>query len=160
MPNDCPETFSWVVPGVLAAMSRPLDTRRAFEFFSDEKINVVVSLTERPLNSALVEEFGLENPHLPIRDFHAPTPQQIDEFVEIVDRAQEPGRKVVVHCLAGRGRTGTMLACYLVSRGRSPDEALRRVRSLRPGSVETSEQEDAVHHYAQRQRKDDRPDVS
>jgi len=150
MRKDCPEEFSWVVPGVVAAMSRPLDTRKAFEFFKDENIDVVITLTESPLNLALVEEFGLEYHHLPIRDFAAPRPEQVDRFVEIIEKARTAGRKVVVHCLAGRGRTGTMLACYLVSRGRSPEEALKEVRALRPGSVETKEQEQAVRAYARR----------
>ena len=144
------EKFSWVIPGVLAAMARPLDTRKAFEFFQDEGIKVVVSLTHGALTKALVEEFDVEYHHIPVLDFTAPTARDIDRFVQVVHEARKSGKKTLVHCLAGRGRTGTMLACYLVSQGQPPDEALERVRSIRPGSVETSEQECAVHRYARR----------
>jgi protein-tyrosine phosphatase len=41
-----------------------------------------------------------------------------------------------------------MAACYLVSLGRTPEEALAEVRALRPGAVETEEQEEAVQDYA------------
>ena len=56
---------------------------------------------------------------------------------------------VVAHCFWGRGRTGTMLACYLVKdEGIDPQEAISRIRDQRPYSVETYEQEDAVINYA------------
>ena len=56
----------------------------------------------------------------------------------------------MAHCFWGRGRTGTMLACYLVKdEGISAEDAIKRIRDLRPYSVETYEQEDAVIEYAE-----------
>ena len=151
--SDAPEGFSWVIPDVLAAMGRPRDPRKTLEFFKDEGIDVIVSLTETPLTEAVVSEFGFEYHHIPVDDFTAPNPQQIDRFISVVAKAREARKRSVVHCYAGRGRTGTMIACYLVSLGTPPDEALRQVRLLRPGSVETREQEDAVHSYSRRLRR-------
>jgi atypical dual specificity phosphatase len=51
------------------------------------------------------------------------------------------------HCLGGVGRTGTMVACYLVVRGATPREAIAEVRARRPGSIQTGEQERVVHRY-------------
>ena len=54
-----------------------------------------------------------------------------------------------MHCGAGMGRTGTMLACYLVGKGYSFQDALAHVRQRRPGSVETLEQEGVIRDYAE-----------
>ena len=151
-----PADFDWVVPGVLAAMGLPPDTRRALEFFQDEGIGVIVTLMERPLNRALVEEFGFEYHHIPIEDFSPPSLEQAREFVQVVESAREAGRRTIVHCLAGRGRTGTMAACYLVGAGCAPRDAIRRIRDLRPGSIETYAQERAVFRYARSLRDDKR----
>ena len=43
-----------------------------------------------------------------------------------------------------------MLASYLVAKGHPPDNALARVRRLRPGSIETDDQVDAITEYARR----------
>ena len=57
---------------------------------------------------------------------------------------------VAVHCLWGLGRTGTMLACYLVKyEGLTASQAISKVRQLRPYSIETEGQEEAVHEYYQ-----------
>ena len=143
-----PDSFTWVIPGVLAAMAKPDNPRTVLEFFKDEGIGAIVTLMERPLNKALIEEFGFEYHHIPISDFSAPSADQISEFVEAVEDARRSGQKIVVHCLAGQGRTGTMLACYLVSQGRSSTEAIGEIRELRPGSIETNAQERAVYQYA------------
>lgn len=62
-----------------------------------------------------------------------------------------PSQAVAVHCALGFGRTGTMLACYLVKeRGLTAGDAIAEIRRLRPGSIETYEQEKAVFQFYQR----------
>ena len=73
---------------------------------------------------------------------------QIEQFLAVVEQAQEDGRAVGIHCTAGQGRTGTMLAAFLVSQGLTAPEALAKIRRLRPGSVETVEQEERVAEFA------------
>lgn len=58
---------------------------------------------------------------------------------------------VAVHCMHGHGRTGTMLACYLVKELKiSGIEAINQIRTLRRGSIETHDQEKAVMQFYQR----------
>jgi atypical dual specificity phosphatase len=141
--------LTWIDKDV-AVMGRPSDLRKAVELFKDASIGVVISLTETALNTDILAEFDIEYHHIPVNDFHAPDAAQIDRFVSIVAAAREARRKTLVHCFAGRGRSGVMAACYLISLGRTPEEALAEVRSRRRGAVETEEQEDAVHDYAKR----------
>jgi len=54
----------------------------------------------------------------------------------------------VVHCLAGLGRTGTVAACLLVTRGRTAGESIAAVRAVRPGSVQSQAQADFVEAFA------------
>ena len=58
----------------------------------------------------------------------------------------------ILASLAGRGRTGTVLAAYFVSQGMPARDAVQHVRTLRPGSIETPEQERAVFELARRLR--------
>jgi atypical dual specificity phosphatase len=79
----------------------------------------------------------------------SPTLDQLVQLVDYMRRVVSEGGNVVAHCAAGLGRTGTVLAAYLVGDGLSATEAIRKVRSLRPGSIETEGQERSVHRYAE-----------
>lgn len=86
------------------------------------------------IDDPLLESLGISRVSLPMRDGQAPTRQQVERFLQIVE--DSPGR-VFVHCGAGVGRTGTMAAAYLVKSGQAdPVEALRRNLSVGPPSLE------------------------
>ena len=139
--------FSWIIEGEIAGMAKPASSVYDFEFLKDNGFEAIVSLSELPLSEVLIEEFGFTVKHIPVRDFEAPTLEQIENFVAFAENARSEGKKLVVHCDAGIGRTGTMLACYLVSKGYSATDAIEEVRIRRPGSLETIEQEEVVLKY-------------
>ncbi len=145
-----PRNFSWLIQDEIAGMGRPMAIVADLEFLKDNRVESIVSLTELPLHKTLIEEFGFEYKHIPIPDFSTPTQEQIEEFVTFVNNLLSSKKKIVVHCEAGIGRTGTMLACYLVSKGYSAEKAISEVRKRRPGSIETMEQEDTVVKYEER----------
>jgi len=144
--------FSWIVPGELAAMplpgrDRPLDQDAAF--LQQEGIRVLVSLTETPPDSEVLAARTIDQLHIPVQDFTPPTIEQMIEFVAVVEDSVTAGKPVGVHCTAGLGRSGTLAAVYLVAGGTQADQAIATVRRLRPGSIETAAQEDAVWSYAE-----------
>jgi atypical dual specificity phosphatase len=138
-----------VAPGVLGcAYPR---TERALAALSGSGVRLLVNLHERPHDPARIEGHSLKEVHLPVKDFAAPSPEQIERGMEAILEALAAGEAVAVHCGGGLGRTGTMLACYLASsEGLGAEEAVQRVRALRPGSVETPAQLTAVRGWIRR----------
>lgn len=105
----------------------------------------IVSLTEQPLPAAWVTGFRVL--HEPVADFTAPTLAQLDRICEFLLRSVREGQQPVVHCTMGRGRTGTVLAAYLIAQGETPELAIAEVRRARPGAIETPEQEACLTEY-------------
>ncbi|XP_038624846.1 dual specificity protein phosphatase 23 [Tachyglossus aculeatus] len=147
--GSAPPNFSWVLPGRLAGLAVPRLPAH-YQFLWAQGVRHLVSLTERaPQHRDTCP--GLILHRLRIPDFCPPSPDQIDRFVQIVDEAVSRGEAVGVHCALGFGRTGTLLACYLVKvQGLSGGQAVEEIRRLRPGSIETPEQERAVFQFYQR----------
>ena len=78
-------------------------------------------------------------------------PASIAEMEAILGEIRDGRRdgNVAVACMGGVGRTGTVAACALVEAGRSPDEAIATVRTIRhPSAVETADQERFVRAFA------------
>ena len=122
----------------------------------DWGITSVLSLTEQSLDHAILREFEFDYLSLPVEDFTAPASQQVDQAMNFINKHVKDGHGVLVHCRAGMGRTGTILACFLVSRGWEPSEAIADVRRKRPGSLEVYPQEFVVYQYAKRLQADTR----
>jgi len=142
--------FDWLVADTLGACVNPSVATGAAAELHQRRIGLLINLHERPDPPALLAELQAETVHLPVQNSDAPTQEQLDRGVAAISDALSRGVRVAVHCGAGLGRSGTLLAAYLVSRGSAPLEAIDKVRTARPGSIETREQEDAVHRYAQR----------
>jgi len=94
---------------------------------------------------------GLESLWLPVPDMSVPPSLEAtaDLVGAVVERLSR-GATVVVHCLGGLGRSGTLAACCLVARGKDPAEAVDLVRRARPGAVEIPSQVSFVERFASR----------
>ena len=140
---SAPHGFSWIEKPLLAALARPSE-EEDFAWLRAQGIELLLSLTEDPPRRAWVEAGGLLLFHEPVADMEAPAQEQFDRCISVILRANEKNMGVAVHCEAGMGRTGTVLAAYFVAKGMSATAAIERMRQLRPGSIETEEQVEAV----------------
>ena len=144
-----PPGFTWVDKPHLAALAIP-ESAADLAWLRRSGIDVLISLTESPLPRQWVNEAGMMVVNVPVPDMEPPTDRQLDHLLETIRKANASRMGVAVHCGAGLGRTGTVVAAYFVSRGMGPREAVAKVRDLRPGSIETAEQERAIEAFARR----------
>lgn len=149
--EDAPVGFSWIEEPRLAALARPAGVED-LRWLRAHGLEVLISLTEEPPSRREVNEAGLMLYHVPLEDMKPPSQEDLDRCISAMECALRSGFGVAVHCEAGMGRTGVVLACYLVKRGLSAEQAIRRIRQLREGSIETREQEEAVRRFAARHR--------
>ena len=108
----------------------------------DEREKLGVSALQQ-----LAMDKGLSWREFPITDRTAPTSGRQAEFDQLLDELLADlaaGQRIAIHCQAGLGRTGLLAASLLVRSGTGPDDAIALVRSARPGSIETSGQEDFI----------------
>ncbi|MEO7000302.1 MAG: dual specificity protein phosphatase family protein [Ktedonobacterales bacterium] len=131
-------------PAVATTLDADLDWLRA------QGIGAVLSLTETPLPAEALARHTLDTLHIPIDDMTAPTPEQFDRALGFIDRERGLGRAVAVHCKMGQGRTGVILAAYLIRAGVTPAAALRELRIICPGAVGSPEQERALYAFTTR----------
>ncbi|HYJ13431.1 MAG TPA: dual specificity protein phosphatase family protein [Thermomicrobiales bacterium] len=137
---------AWIIPERLLLAAYPSD--QELRHYHGEGVRVVVNLHKRAHDPAKLAEIGITEIHIPVRDFTAPTPGQLDQGVSAISHVIEAGQAALVHCLRGRGRAGTLAACYLVSQGTPVDAAIDQVRELRPGAIRTHQQEAAIETWS------------
>jgi len=118
----------------------------------DFKISVVVSLlAQQELQhhgagdiEVLLSQAQIGWYQFPISDFGTPSVEVTKRWTQTVPyllQHLKEGKKMLIHCAAGYGRTGMMTAALLVAMGVDPEKAIALVRTARPGTIETPEQE-------------------
>ena len=144
-----PQNFSWVVPGKIAGCGCPRSELELTALVGLGVTHLVTLSIDAPPPIAIKSIHKLQNSVIPIKEFKGPRLQEMIDFSKLVSMELSNGGSVAVHCRMGRGRTGTMLAAWFMSaEGVGAAEAMARVRRLRPGSVETREQEDALINFS------------
>jgi atypical dual specificity phosphatase len=150
--------FYWLIPGRLAGVGRPgrqgrdAGPRHVLEqdllWLREQGIGAILSLTETPLGDDVLDELGFVSLHLPVVDMTPPLPDQLVSALAFIDEQTTAGHPVAVHCLMGQGRTGTVLAAFLIRDGMAPAAALAELRAVCPHAVENDRQERALDQFA------------
>jgi protein-tyrosine phosphatase len=160
----------WVVTGSLLAGcypgdSVPAEADKKLDGLASAGILHVVNLMEEGETNRQGEPFVPYQPHflargidcvrIPIQDFSTPTVDHMRVILDDIDAAIGGAAPTFVHCWGGRGRTGTVVGCYLVRHGlRHPEHALGAITELQAGcagtlspSPESEPQREFVRHW-------------
>lgn len=143
-----PRGFRWVVPGKIGTAPLPgavIDINHDLAALRDVGVTVLITLTRRDLPQDRLAAHGLRNLHLPIYDREAPSISQLRMLAIRITRLIEQGEVLAVHCRAGLGRTGTVVAGWLIHEGLTADAALERIRGIDPDYVQSQAQEEFLH---------------
>jgi atypical dual specificity phosphatase len=139
-----PRNFLWLKKGRLAGTPKPglfTDIYHDLKALKRVGVTVLVTLTESPIEEKeTLDEYEIFNLFFPIADMGAPDIGEAKKLCYRVSRLLQKGEVVAMHCKAGLGRTGTMLAAMLIWDGLSALEALESTRRIEPRWVQSDEQ--------------------
>ncbi|KAK7386264.1 hypothetical protein VNO78_26375 [Psophocarpus tetragonolobus] len=133
---------------LLGAVPFPIDVPRLKEL----GVRGVITLNESYetlVPTTLYYAHGIDHLVIPTRDYcFAPPLKDIQRAVDFIHENALSGHTTYVHCKAGRGRSTTIVICYLVHhKMMTPDAAYAYVKSIRPRVLLASSQWQAVQDY-------------
>jgi protein-tyrosine phosphatase len=146
----------WVIPGRFRAGEYPsgveeAEARGKLLWLLNLGIDYFIDLTEEgepetnPYDGILNEEAEeyrrtVLHRQLSIPDFSIPSQERMTQILDMIDEALSAGRNIYLHCLGGRGRTGTVVGCHLVRHGMAAEQALEKIQELRRGMPDENRQ--------------------
>ena len=150
---DGPRGFFWLVPGRLGGLPRPgvvASLEQDLDGLQRLGVSTLVTLEETPtVDAELLRLRAIASIHFPIADMGTPDLQALHELIARIDALLRGDGVVAVHCRAGLGRTGTVLACQLVFDGASARVAIERIRRLNPKCIQSDAQVEFLSLYEQ-----------
>lgn len=142
--------------GMHALWDRSLreDLSRLKEYYQTD---ILITLIEKHEFSFLhidnlfseLDSLGIQHIWFPIKD--ESVPDSLDIFIPLVKQIihlTSLGKTVIIHCRAGLGRTGMVVACCLVALGYTPKSSIELVRKTREYTIETQEQEEYITKFS------------
>jgi protein-tyrosine phosphatase len=143
--------FTWIVKKKIAASWWP--DASLIEIYRKEGIKLIINCSEFDNQHDIPEDFNYF--HINIPDFGIPTEFQLNKFFNITSQYEKNGSPIVVHCVAGCGRTGIMIVAWAAYNGYIPErlDPVKWIRKLRPCCLETKEQMDLARKIANKYQK-------
>ena len=140
-----PDNFSLLIPEKLAGSAIPTSFEE-IKWVLDDGVKSIVTIREEPLDNDWIKNVNYL--HVMSNDMGVPQFDDLTNAVDFIHQRLNDKDPVMVHCLAGLGRTGTILASYLVKyENMSADEAIEKVLEMRPGSIQSYPQEEMIFQF-------------
>ena len=145
------EPFTWIIKGKMAISWWPDPT--VIERYRNEGIKVIINCSEFNNRQDIPKEFKYYNINIP--DYGTPTDVQLQRFLKITSEWSIENNPIVVHCVAGCGRSGIMVVAWAAYNNHIPNEIdpVKWIRKLRHCCLETKEQMDLARKIARKYQK-------
>jgi protein-tyrosine phosphatase len=145
------EEFTWIIKGILAVSWWPDPI--VFDRYRKEGISVIINCSEFDYKNNLPS--GFQYYHINIPDYGLPTRDQIEEFLKITKEHNQTKEAIVIHCVAGCGRTGQLVVIWAANNNIIPKgvDPVKWIKKIRPCCLETEEQMNFARTMAKKYQK-------
>ena len=140
--------FDWIIRKQMAASWWP--DKEVLGIYKKEGIKVIINCSEFDNRKEIPSEFKYY--HINIPDYGVPTEDQVRRFIKITEEHGYKNDPIVVHCVAGCGRTGQLIVIWAAYNNHIPNniDPIIWVRKKRLCSLETKEQQSLARKMARK----------